>query len=150
MTHQYDLTVTSCIHHVPLSKRISSLIAPMIDSVWEFLPWWEMSSLTLEFEKDLYHFEYPIELMDQEDRVMEHNTRRVMKHIRILQGAMSPMHRRKGCLRNWEVFILPTTSISSFIRSQCIVHHFLCPLHKYRDEISYKGEGCHTPSYIFP
>jgi hypothetical protein len=55
-----------------------------------------MSSLPLEFEKVLFHSEHPIELMDQEDRIMEHNTMRVMKHNPILQGAMSPMHGRES------------------------------------------------------
>jgi hypothetical protein len=59
-----------------------------------------MSSLTFELEKVFFHSEHPIELMDPEDRVMEHNTRRVMKHRPILQGAMSPMHRKKSCMGN--------------------------------------------------
>jgi hypothetical protein len=69
----------------------------------DVLPQWAMSSSKLKFEKVLFHSEYLIDLMDQKDRVMEHNTRRVMKHNLILQCAMSLMHRRKSCLRNREV-----------------------------------------------
>jgi hypothetical protein len=46
--------VPSCIHPVQLSKRMLSLIALRIDSVWKFLPRWAMSSSTLEFEKVLF------------------------------------------------------------------------------------------------
>jgi hypothetical protein len=109
-----------------------------------------MSSLTLELKKVLFHSEHQIEL-DQEDGVMKRNTSRVMKYNPILQGAMSPTHRRKSCMRDWEVFLIPIIPISSFLRCQCIFHRFLCPfLCKSRDEIFLKGEGCNTPCYGFP
>jgi hypothetical protein len=132
-----------CIHPVQLSKRMSSLIMSRIEPVQKFLPRWVMSSLMLEFEKILFHTEHPIESMDQADRVMEHNTRRVMKHNPILQGAISLMHRRKSCKGNREVFLLSTVPMSSFLRGQCIFHHFLCSpsSHKSQDDISFKGEG---------
>jgi hypothetical protein len=134
--------VPSCIHPIQLSKRMLSLIAPRIKSVWKFLPRLAMSSLTLEFEEVLFHSEHPMELMDQEDWVMEHNIRRVMQRSPILQGAMPLMHERKSCMENWEVFLLSTVPISSFLRSQCIFHCFLCPLvHKSQDEISFSGGG---------
>jgi hypothetical protein len=38
------------------SKRISSLIVPIIDLVWKFLPQLGILSLTLEFEKVLFPF----------------------------------------------------------------------------------------------
>jgi hypothetical protein len=41
----------SCIYHVWLSKRMSSSIAPRINSVWKFLSRWVMLSLTSEFKK---------------------------------------------------------------------------------------------------
>jgi hypothetical protein len=44
-------------HLVLLSKRISSLIVSMIDSVLKFLPRWGMSPLTLDFEKVLFPFQ---------------------------------------------------------------------------------------------
>jgi hypothetical protein len=50
------LPMTSCINHVLPSKRISSSIAPMIDSVLKFLPRWGMSSLPLELEKKCVPF----------------------------------------------------------------------------------------------
>jgi hypothetical protein len=113
---------TSCIHLVPSSKRVSSSITPMIKSVWKFLPRCVMSSLTLEPEKVLFRSERLIKL-DQEDRVMKYNTSRVMKHHKILQGAMSPTHERKSGTGDRGVF------------------------HLSRDEISFKGEGCNTPCY---
>jgi hypothetical protein len=132
----------SCICHVRLSKRMSSLITPRIDLVWKFLQRWVMSSSTLEFEKVLFQSEHPIELMDQEDRVMERNTRRVMKHSLILQGAISLMHERKSCMGNQEVFLLSIVPITSFLHDQCIFHHFSChPVRTSQDEISFKGGG---------
>jgi hypothetical protein len=134
----------SCIHHVRLSKRGSSLITLRIDSVWKFLPRWVRLSSTLEFEKVLFHSEYSLELLDQEDRVMEHTTRRAMKRNPILQGTMSPMHGRKSGMGDQEVFLL-STILLSLIRDQCVFHHFLCPLlRKSQDEVSFKG-GCYTP-----
>jgi hypothetical protein len=101
-----------------------------------------MSSSTLEFEKVFFHSEHPIELMDQEDRVMERNTRRVMKHSLILQGAISLMHERKSCMGNQEVFLLSTVPITSFLHGQCIFHRFSChPVRTSQDEISFKGGG---------
>ncbi len=40
--------------------------------------------------------EHPLELLDQEDRVMKHTTSRVMKHNPILQVVMSSTHERKS------------------------------------------------------
>jgi hypothetical protein len=102
--------------HVPilfnLSKRISSSITPMIASVWKFLPIWGMPSLTLELENVLFHFEPMIEL-GQEDRVMKCNTSRVMNHNPSLQGAMSPTHGWKSCLRDREV--LSSNGLNIFV-----------------------------------
>jgi hypothetical protein len=80
-----------------------------------------MSSLMLEFEEVLFHFENLTKLMDQEDQVMEHNTRRVMKHHPILQGAMALMHGRKSCMGNREVFLLSTVPVSSFLHDLCVI-----------------------------
>jgi hypothetical protein len=114
-------------HVIMISLVPSCLIAPMIDSVWKFLPRWVMSSSTLEFEKVLFHSEHPLELLDQEDWVMKHNTCIVMKHNTILQGAMSPTHERKSGMGDREVFLLSTVSISFLLCGQCIFHHFLFP-----------------------
>jgi hypothetical protein len=73
-----------------------------------------MSSLTLEFEKVLFHSEHQIELMDQEDRVIEDNIRRVMNHCPILQGSMSPTYGRKSCMENREVFLLQLSQYPHF------------------------------------
>jgi hypothetical protein len=48
--------VTLCIHLNLLSKRISSLITPMIDDVWKFLPRLRMSPLTLGYEQVIFPF----------------------------------------------------------------------------------------------
>jgi hypothetical protein len=81
---------------------------------------------SLEFEKVLFHSEHLLELMDHEDRVMKHDTSRVMKQNLILQGAMSPTHRRKSGMDDQEVLLLSTVSISFLLHGQCIFHHFLC------------------------
>jgi hypothetical protein len=60
--------------------------------------------------------------LDQEDWVMKPKTSRVMKHNPTQQGAMSPMHDRKSCMKDWEVFLLRTISISSFPHDQCALH----------------------------
>jgi hypothetical protein len=93
-----------------------------------------MSSLTLEFEKVLFHFEHPIELMGKEDQIMEHITRRVMKHSLILHGAMSLMHGTKVAREAEKIprFNSPNILLLSFIVSL---------LHKSQDEISFKGGG---------
>jgi hypothetical protein len=116
-------------------KRISSSIASMIDPVWNL-----RKSLALELENVLFHSEYPLELLEQEDQVMKCNTSRVMKHHPVLQDAMSPMHRRKSCMGDQKVFLLSTVPLSFL--GQCVFHHFLCSLlHKSQDEISFKRGG---------
>jgi hypothetical protein len=95
---RHDLTMPSCIHPIRSSKRILSLIAPMIDPLWNL-----RKSLTLELEKVLFHSEHPLEMLDQEDKVMKRNTSRVMKPNLILQGAMSPKHGREAA-RDTEKF----------------------------------------------
>jgi hypothetical protein len=145
------LPVTLCIHPILPSKRISSSIAPMIDSVWKFLPRWGMLSLTLELEKVLFHSEHSIEL-DQEG-VRKRNTSRVMKHNPILQGAMSPTQGRKSSMRDREVFLLPTVPISPILRDQCILHRFLCfppPFVNLGMRFLLRREGCNIPCYDFP
>jgi hypothetical protein len=128
---------TSCIHHVLSSKRISSSIAPMINPIWNL-----RKSLTLEFEKILFHFKHPLELLDQEYRVMKRNMSRVMKHNLILQGAMSHTHGRKSGMDDQEVLLLSIVLISFLLHSQCIFHRLLCPLlRKSWDEISFRGGG---------
>jgi hypothetical protein len=129
-------------HLVQLSKIMTSSIAPSIDSVWKFLPRWAMSSLMLEFAKNLFHPDHPNELIDQENWVMEYNTRRAMKHSPILHGTMSPTHGRKSGMGDREVFLLSTIPLSFLIHSQCVFYRFLYPhLHKSWDEISFKRGG---------
>jgi hypothetical protein len=111
--------------NVRLSLEVLTLMEDVILNIgiWEFFP-------SRAFDQ----------VMDQEDRVMKHNTCRIMKHHSILQGETSPMHRRKSCMSNREVLLLSSVPISSV---QYIIHRFLCShcLHKSRDEISFKGGG---------
>jgi hypothetical protein len=116
----------SCICHVRLSKSMSSSLAPRIDSVWKFLPRWVMSSSTLEFEKVLFHSEYPLELLDQEDQVRKHNTSRVRKHNPILQGARTPTPGRKSGMGAWEVFLVHCSAVPHATRSMHL-SSFLVP-----------------------
>jgi hypothetical protein len=104
-------------------KVISNAL--MIDLVWKFLPRWVRLSLTLEFEKVFFLFDLPLELLNQENRVIRRHTSRAMKRNQILQGAMSPMHRRKGGMGEREVLHL-TVLISSFLHDQCALYRFLC------------------------
>jgi hypothetical protein len=127
--------MTSCIHHVLSSKRISSSIAPMIDPVWNL-------------RKPFFHSEQPLELLDQEDQLMKCNTSRVIEHNPIQQYAMPPMHQRESGTVDREVFFLSTVPLSFLLSDQLILHHFLCPLlRKSQDEISFRGEDCNTPCY---
>jgi hypothetical protein len=70
-----------------------------------------MSSVTMEFEKVLFHSECLLELLHQEGRVMKQNTRRVMKHNPILQGAMLSTHGTKSGMGNREDFLFSSVSI---------------------------------------
>jgi hypothetical protein len=70
-----------------------------------------MSSVTMEFEKVLFHSECLLELLHQEGRVMKQNTRRVMKHNPILQGAMLSTHGTKTGMGNREDFLFSSVSI---------------------------------------
>jgi hypothetical protein len=56
--------VPSCICPVRVSMRMSSLITPKINSVWKFLPWWRMSPLTLGYEKILFPFRAPAQVIE--------------------------------------------------------------------------------------
>jgi hypothetical protein len=97
----------------------------------------------LEFEKVLFYSEYPTELMDQEDRVIEHNTRRVMKHNPILQGVMSLMHGRKSYMGNQEVSLFQRSRYLHFstINASFIVSYAPPSFCKSQDEIFFKGGG---------
>jgi hypothetical protein len=55
---------TSCIHLDLLSKRISSPVTPMIDSVWKFIPGWRMSPLTVGYENVLFPFWAPARVVE--------------------------------------------------------------------------------------
>jgi hypothetical protein len=60
-------TMRLSIHHVRLCKIMSSPIVPLIDSVWNLLPRLGILSLTLEFEKVLFHPERPIKKSRMDD-----------------------------------------------------------------------------------
>jgi hypothetical protein len=110
--------------------RLSLEVLTLMEDVVLNIGIWESSFPSWAFDQ----------VMEQEDRVMKHNTSRIMKYHSILQGETSPMHRRKSCMSNWEVLLLSTVSISSV---QYILHRFLCSpsLRKSRDDISFKVGG---------
>jgi hypothetical protein len=119
----------------------------MIDPAWNL-----RKSLTLEFGRILFHSEHSIELLDQEDRVMEHNTRRVMKHNPILQGGMSLMRGRKSCMGTWEVSFFQR---SRYLRFSAVNASFIvsCALHPFINlgmRFLLRREGCSTPCYGCP
>jgi hypothetical protein len=94
-----------------------------------------------------------LELLDQEDWVMKPKTSRVKKHNPTRQGAMSPTHERKSCMKDREVFLLWTISISSFPHDQCALHRFLCfppPFVNLGTRFLLSEEGCNTPCYGSP
>jgi hypothetical protein len=59
--------------------------------------------------------ELPLELWNQEDRVMKHNP--------ILHGEMSPTHWRESYLRDQEVFLLSTIPILNILPTIRSMHH---------------------------
>jgi hypothetical protein len=142
--------VASCIRLNLLSKRISSSITLMIDPFWKFLPGWRMSPLTLDFEEVLFLSELPLELLNQEDRVMRRHTSRVMKRNQILQGDMLPTHRRKGGMGDQEVLLHLIILMTSLLHNQRVLHCFFCfppPFVNLRTRFLLRGEGCNTMCY---
>jgi hypothetical protein len=94
--------------------------------------------------------ELMLELLNQENWVMRRHTSRAMKRNQILQGAMSPTHRRKGGMGDWEVILHLTILISSFLHDQCALYHFLCfppPFVNLRTRFLLRGEGSNTLCY---
>jgi hypothetical protein len=145
------LPMTSCIHPVLPSKRISSLITPIIDSVWKFLPQLGMSTLTLEFEKVLFPFRASAQVVAPRGPSNEAQHKQSHETQSNSTRCYPPTHERKSGMGDREVFLLSTVPLSFLRRDQCILHCFLCPLfRKSQDETSFKGEGCNTPCYVFP
>jgi hypothetical protein len=68
--------------------------------------------------------------MDQADRVMKRNTSRTMKHNLILQGAMSPIHRRKSSIDDQEDLPLSIVPIPDILPATQSMHcsSFLVPI----------------------
>jgi hypothetical protein len=145
--------VPSCIRPFRLSKRGSSPIALRIDSVWKFLPRWARLSQQWNVRRFFFLSELLHELLNQEDRVIRRHTSRVTKRNQILQGAMSPTHRRKGGMGDREVLLHLTILRSSFLHDQCALHCFLCfppPFVNLGMRFLIRGEGCNTPCYRNP
>jgi hypothetical protein len=116
------LHVTSCIYLFLLAKHAGT---PFLIMHWSHsclqVPTSMKCAIPWHWNLKKFFSEHPIELMDQEDRVMEHNTRRVMKHSLILQGAISFVHERKSYMEDREV--PPFNCLK--IHGQCDLHHFL-------------------------
>jgi hypothetical protein len=93
----------------------------------------EVVSINVELEKVHLHPNHPMKLSGKEDWVMNAIWSELI--------ACSIAHaRKKSCMGDREVFLLPTVPISSFLHGQYIIHHFLWSLsfHKSRDEISFR------------
>jgi hypothetical protein len=94
--------------------------------------------------------ELPLEPLNQEDRVMRHHTSRVMKRNQILQGAMSPMHRRKGGMGYREVLLHLIILMTSFLHDQRVIHRFSCPsFENLEARFPFKGGGLEHPMLQF-
>jgi hypothetical protein len=74
-------------------------------------------------EDSFFLFELPLELLNQEDRVMKRATTRVRKHNPILHGEMSPTHGRESYMRDQEVVLLPTILIPNILHAIRSMHH---------------------------
>jgi hypothetical protein len=87
--------------------------------------------------------------MDQEDRVMKHNTSKVVKHNLILKGVISSMHGRKSGMDDREDLLLSTVPISDILIATQSMHcsSFLVPLLNLGTRFLLRGEGCNTPCY---
>jgi hypothetical protein len=110
-----------------------------------------LSSLTMGYDKVLFHYEHPLELMDEEDRVMKRDTSRVMKHNPILQGDMSSTYGRKCCMRGQEIFLLLTISILFFPQSRHPLSFLVLPPPFINLGMRFilRGETYNTPCYGF-
>jgi hypothetical protein len=115
--------VPSYIYPVRLSKRMSSSIVLRIDSVWKFLPRWMM-----EFGKIPFPFRAsarvagPRRSNNEAQNKQSHEAQSDSTRSYVSHAQKEKLH---GKPRS---FLLSTDSISSSLRNQCIVHHFLYPL----------------------
>jgi hypothetical protein len=136
--------VPLCICHVRVSKGMSSLIAPKIDSVWKFLPQWRMSSLILELENVLSHSEYstcitgPRRLSNEAQNNQSHEAQSDSTRCYVTNARKERLHER---LRSFP----PSNYLNILLspRSMCPSSFLVLPtsLRKSRDEISFKGGG---------
>jgi hypothetical protein len=128
-------TVPSCTHHVRLSKRMSSLIAPMIESVWKFLPWcWNLRKFFYIPSARSNKWTEKIELWGVTEAELWSTIQlyKVLCNL-CMEGKVAWMTEKIS------PFQLSWYPIPFLLLDQCIVHHFLChPPSKSQDEISFK------------
>jgi hypothetical protein len=86
-----------------LSKGTSLLTTPDNHFYWRPLLWENTITTQLWNPKVLFFLGHSIKSLDQEDRIIKCNTRRITKHHLIWQGAMLYTHERKSDIRNREV-----------------------------------------------
>jgi hypothetical protein len=141
MPCQYDITRNfvslSCLIY-PRECHLYS--CQSLFRYWSLRPM-EAASIDVEHDKCLLH---PQHLM----KLSEKGIRWLMQHDGSRQSALSPMHRRKGCMRDRDILLLLIVPISSFLYNQCIIHRFLCfppPFINFRTRFLLRGEGCDTP-----
>jgi hypothetical protein len=143
--------VPSCIYHVRLYKRMSYSITPRIDSAWKFLPWWVMSSSTLQFEKVLFDFEHLNELMDQED-VSNGAQHKESREAQSKSTRCYVTHARKEKLHGkpWS-FLLQRSEYPPFSTVNASSLVSCAPSFvNLRIRFLLRGEGCNTPYYGCP
>jgi hypothetical protein len=141
----------SCICHVWLSKRISSLIMPIIDPVWKFLPWWRIVTLNIGIWESSFPFRASAWVAGP--RGPSNEARYKQSHEAQSDSIMWYVaHARKKKLHGRLKFFLPSRS-SDIIFSPWSMHplsFFVLPsFRKSRDEISFKGKDYYTPCYDF-
>jgi hypothetical protein len=136
--------VPSCICHIQVSKGMTSSTVPKINSIWKFLPQWRMSSLTLELENVISHFEYltrvagprrlSIEAQNKQSQEAQSDSTRC--HV---------AHARKKKLYERPRSFPPSNYLNILLSPRPMWHSSFLVLptsfHKSRDEISFKGGG---------
>jgi hypothetical protein len=146
------LHVTLCIHLDLLSKRISSLITPLIDSVWKFLPGWRMSPLTLGHQKVLFPFWAPTWVV--EPRGSSNQPRYNQSHEAQFDSTRWDVtHAPKGKLHegpgSFPPFNCPYTRYHSCysVNASFIVSCAPPPFINLGTIFLLRGKGCNTPCY---
>jgi hypothetical protein len=142
--------VPSCICHVRLSKRMPSSITLMFNLVWKFLPQWRMSSLTLELENVLSHFEYPTwvaglrRMSNEAQNKQSHEAQSDSTRWDDAHAQKKKLHER---LKRSPPSNGPTILVSSWAAHPTSFLVSPPPFVNLRMRFLLRGEGCNTPCY---